>query len=237
VSCMYCAQRWQRRILRLFENLLEMERQGIEHYYCEQGLHPLRLLWIRLLLILPYTIINISWAAVGKRSNMFYISITLSKSLVGALELLIFTMICQICQVFLGIQIRLEHLLRYPLPMSIQSQKILQIQRMCYRLIGMSKEFSLIFQYPLFYFILHLIVQSCYNGLFFVRILFGQPLFELPLRSILRIIGINLIEMLQFYTLVRVSDMTGKLNESTLSILRYPNLNVNLVERNVSLIK
>jgi len=168
VSCIYSAHRWQRRIFRIIEHLLDMERHGFELDYFKQRLYLLRLLWFRSLLILPQVLLNLSWAFIGiNRPFIFHISFILSRNVICALEFLLFTLIFQICEIFLRIQIRLEHLLLNPLPMPIQLQKIMQIQRISLRLMRMTKEICSIFKYPLFFCILHVkslkSTSKCYH--------------------------------------------------------------------------
>jgi len=237
VSCVYSAQRGQRRIFRIIEHLLIMKRHGMELDYFKQRLYLLQLFWFRSLLIFPQVLMNLSWAFVGiSRPLIFHVNFFLSRNVICALEFLIFTLIFQICEIFLRIQSRLEHLLLNPMPMPIQLQKIMQIQRTCLRLMRMIKEICSIFKYPLFFGILHVISHSCFNGCLFVRVLFGQPVMEIPRITNFMIASINLIEILQFYALVKICDMASELIGSTLYILRYPTFNVDLVERSVSVI-
>nr|XP_032295313.1 uncharacterized protein LOC116651929 isoform X1 [Drosophila virilis] len=238
VSCMFCVQRWQHRIIKLIEDLLRMEELSIEPNYSvtpSQQPYLRRLFWIKLCLVIQrLVILFVYYIFAQDKDTIFNLTVSLFRIMRCGFYFLMFNIIWQISLTFLKLQLYLEQLLFDIMPMAKKINKILKGQRMYYRLIRMINELCTIFKYPLFFYLIYLVYIYGLSGYTLIQMLFGKKLYIwLPTMKLLHIL-ITIIEAMEFYILVRIAHMANTLHEHTFYILRYPYLNSDLVEKSVS---
>ncbi|KAH8414679.1 hypothetical protein KR215_012034 [Drosophila sulfurigaster] len=234
VSSLYSVHRWQPRILKLFENLLDMEAIEFEPYFYEANAEHrsrLQLLGFRIILFLPTTLISIRWTFIEETTFMGFIITCIGRNLVNSLTFLLFAIIWQICQVALRMSISLEYLLHHPRPEPIQLQKIQHIQRIFYRFIYMVNELCTIFKYQIICYSMYIANHTCFNLYLYIRFMGGEPLVDHPLNSYMLVGLLNFIELLNLWILATVSYTASKVIGNALNILRYPTLNVDSLDR------
>ncbi|KRF83466.1 uncharacterized protein Dvir_GJ26949 [Drosophila virilis] len=117
------------------------------------------------------------------------------------------------------------------MPMRKKIQKVLECQRMYYRLIRMINELCTIFKYPLFLYLIYLVHYYALSGYTLIQMLFGKKL-SAPSRNMnLIFIYTTIIEAAEFYILVSIAHMANTLHEHTFYVLRYPYPDLDLLER------
>ncbi|KAH8388472.1 hypothetical protein KR093_007456 [Drosophila rubida] len=234
VSSLYSVHRWQHKILKLLMDLLNMESIEFEPYFYKKNAQQqslFKLLKLRIVLILPSTFILIVLIYLGNISSIYFANICLGRTVVTSVAFLLFVVIWQIWQFSLKMQISLEYLLHHPRPMPMQLQKILHIQRIFYRLIDTINELNIIFKYPIFLCIIHVVNHTCFTSYMLIRVIFGEPLIKFTSKTYICVALLNVMELFEVYSLAKLSSLANKHIETILNILRYPTLNRDSVDR------
>nr|XP_032295314.1 uncharacterized protein LOC116651929 isoform X2 [Drosophila virilis] len=238
LSCMFCVERWQLRIIRMIEDLLKMEDFRIGPNYCatpadKSYLH--RLFWLRFIIIMPRTAVLLM-RIINKNSDVyFFLNSFVTRVMRGGLYFLVFSLNWQIYVTFLNLQLCLEHLYLATMPMARKQAKLLELHRMYYRLIHMINDLSLIFKYPMFCCLLQLICNTCLSGYLLIRYIFGKPSKSIASKTDPIVLILCIVDVLEFYLHASIAHLTAKLHDSTHHILRYPYPNLDLLERSVSI--
>lgn len=238
LNTVYCALRWQLKFFEVFDELFKMENNcENSNYYSQKVNQPylLRTLYIRIIIFGFKPIVTFLWAFIGKRNHIYHLLGFLTTIFWGSLNLLYFTIIWLICHVSYKLHSNLDQLLLNPMPMRIQFQQVMQIQRMHGRLIRLISEICVLFKYPILISMWYLIGHSCLFGYLLIRMCFAGSITELPTLMTIMIITFTANDLLEFLFLASICDKAGKLLQGISSVLRNSITKANLVERNVSI--
>ncbi|EDW14824.1 uncharacterized protein Dmoj_GI23106 [Drosophila mojavensis] len=235
VSCVYCAQRWQQRIFNMLQALLKVERFIAESHYCVTPLeksHLQLLFWLRLLLQVPRTVAFIIYAFTAVDGLYIFVGALGSKTIVDELYFLTFTIIWQMCYTLMKLQRYINQLYASPIPRkSKKEQKMLEVHRMYYRLIQMTRDYCEVFKYPLACMLLILVCMSCVTGCSYYRLLVGNHSDNSkPLGEWITLL-VNINYFLELYLFALIASMIGRIHEYTLHELRASLCDSDLVER------
>lgn len=236
VSCILCVQMRQQRIFEMIRNLLRIDEFIAESNCCanqSEKLYLLRLFWIKICLLVIQTTILFVWIFTAYQEFIFAFSMKGAICILRGSYFLLFNIIWQICNNFVKLQSYLEHLYIDPMPTSRKVQKVLEAHRMYYKVIRMMNDTREIFKYPLSFYLLQLIFNNCISGYSFCRMMLGNPFDVNSQISEWLLMFLCLFSLFEFYILTSVANMASRLHDETFIILRYSNIDSDLIERSV----
>lgn len=221
----------------MLKDLLRINELIAESSYCATPSEQPRLLWlfwIRLLLLVSQTVLILIQPVIVGESFRVYYSIIESQLIRSGLYLLSFIIIWLLCNTFVNLQSYVNQLFSDQMSLSRKMHKVLEVHRMYYKLVRMTNEFCEIFKFPLGFYLLYMLCNTCICGYLICRQLVGNPLkiYSPSTEWLLTIHNFNRI--LELLVLASISNMASELHDKTFNILRSFNFDSDVLERSVS---
>ncbi|KAH8370223.1 hypothetical protein KR093_002686, partial [Drosophila rubida] len=218
VSCVYCANRLQTPIRRMFEKLQSMDKRCWTTA-APRELHVL--LFVKLVFVVVHVALQLSFFVSRLASSpAFYLWGSLwrltTNNMISAASLLAFLLLWQTCRCNLALQSRLEQLLRRRAQPEQVHDLLLQQQQ----LILIIGDFCGIFDHILFWDLLCTAFTGIQSGYYLIRILFGRRHSHLSLKTAITIASVVFHSLAEFYIVNFLAGVVEDLKERTNCILR-----------------
>ncbi|KAH8407023.1 hypothetical protein KR222_004155 [Zaprionus bogoriensis] len=229
-TCICFVLRWQRRIFKLFAELLKIEKLEVAPSYYAECQNFRRVLFLRIANYGLRTSLSIFLAIFEDKRSILDLFSIISNIYCGALVLLPFTLILLSSLMLFKLHCIFNQLFLDSMPTAVRLQKFWHLQRVYGRLNRMIKEINVLFEFPLFISFLHLINLSCMCGYYLIRIFVSALPFQMT--TVVPMFGA--IDLLNLFLLSSVSQTVEKLQKNIFSQVWDPIANVDLrIERSV----